>query len=185
MKNFLTFAFITGLLLPFQTFALEGPSANVSAPALISLTNKERNGDHLALLSESELLAKAAQLKANDMANRGYFSHVTPEGKMPWSFMDQVGYHYSQAGENLAVNFFDSEKVAEAWMNSPTHRANILKSGFTEIGIGVSNGVFKGKSTIFVAEFFGTPAAPIKSVPKSKIKRAKNSLIARKNTVAY
>lgn len=128
-------------------------------PAVISLlTNKERAENNASPLTESPLLQKAAQLKADDMAKRGYFSHINPDGKLPWYYFDQVGYDYLYAGENLAVNFFDSKDVAEAWMNSPTHRANVIKKDFTQIGIGVASGMYEGKNTIFVAEFFGTPA---------------------------
>jgi hypothetical protein len=103
------------------------------------------------------LLNQAAQEKADDMAQNGYFAHTSPDGKTPWYWLDQVGYNYSYAGENLAVNFTDSQDVTAAWMNSPEHRANILKANYTEVGTGVAEGMYDGNETIFVAQDFGTP----------------------------
>src|SRR6185369_17183845 len=131
--------------------------ASVLPGVLTNLTNEERSQNDAAPLTVNPLLSKAAEMKAQDMAARGYFAHTSPDGKTPWYWLDQVGYYYSSAGENLAVNFFESSDVATAWMNSPTHRANIVKKEYKEIGIGVATGMYKGQSTVFVAQFFGTP----------------------------
>jgi hypothetical protein len=131
--------------------------ASVLPGVLTSLTNDKRIENNTSSLSTNILLEKAAQLKANDMANRGYFSHNTPDGKTPWYWLDQVGYKYKYAGENLAINFFESKDVAEAWMNSPSHRANMIKDVYTEIGIAVASGFYQGYNTVFVVQFFGTP----------------------------
>jgi hypothetical protein len=125
--------------------------------ALVDLTNTDRAENSLKPLAINPQLVAAAQLKASDMASRGYFSHNTPEGREPWYWLEQVGYKYSNAGENLAVNFFDSVDVENAWMNSPGHRANIVKSNYTEIGIATANGFYQGRPTTFVVQFFGTP----------------------------
>jgi len=131
--------------------------ASILPGVLTILTNEERAKNDVPPLVPNELLARAAQLKAEDMAAKGYFAHTSPEGITPWYWFNQVGYKYTYAGENLAVNFFESEDLSRAWMNSPTHRANIVKKEFTEIGIGVANGVYQGRNTVFVAEFFGKP----------------------------
>lgn len=131
--------------------------ASVLPGVLTALTNEERVEINLNTLKTNPLLEKAAQAKANDMANRGYFSHNTPEGKTPWYWLELVGYKYKYAGENLAVNFFESADVARAWMDSPTHKANIVKKDYTEIGIAVADGIYKGRNTVFVVQFFGTP----------------------------
>ena len=73
------------------------------------------------------------------MAARGYWSHDTPDGQTPWSFMIAAGYDYQTAGENLAYGFDTSADVMTAWMNSPDHRANILNSTYHDIGIGIVN----------------------------------------------
>ena len=65
---------------------------------------------------------------------------------------------FAKAGENLAVNFYESHDVVDAWMRSPSHRENILNKDFTEIGIGTARGVYQNKEAIFVVQMFGTPA---------------------------
>ena len=131
--------------------------SSVSAAILTDLTNEERVQNKAPLLVQNDLLNKAAQMKAEDMATHQYFAHTSPEGKNPWYWFKQVGYNFSSAGENLAVNFFESSDVAQAWMNSPTHRANIVKKDYKEMGIGVAKGIYKGQNTVFVVELFGTP----------------------------
>lgn len=135
--------------------------ATVLPAVLTSLTNEKREASSAPLLKRNDFLQKAAQLKADDMAAGGYFAHVSPDGKSPWYWLDQVGYRYSYAGENLAVNFFESVDVVKAWMDSPAHRKNIIKKEFSEIGIGVASGIYEGKNTVFVVQFFGRPVAPV------------------------
>lgn len=136
-----------------------GNMAAVISAALVELTNEDRAKEELGTLSVNPLLVAAAQAKADDMAAKGYFAHVTPDGYQPWHFIQEAGYEYSSAGENLAVNFSDSENVEDAWMNSPTHRANILNAKFTEIGIATAKGEYQGRTTTFVVQMFGAPRA--------------------------
>jgi hypothetical protein len=151
---------------------------------LTTLTNEERAQNDASPLSENNLLVKAAQLKANDMATRGYFAHTSPDGKTPWYWLEQVGYHYSAAGENLAVNFFESSDVAQAWMNSPTHRDNIVKKDYKEIGIAVASGIYEGRNTVFVAQFFGTPLPIFLPIPKTSTQPKVSQPLAEKAPVA-
>lgn len=127
---------------------------------IVSDTNEEREQGGLVLLSRNNTLDQAAQLKAEDMARGSYFSHYSPTGTSPWFWFKEAGYNYVHAGENLAVHFTDSSEVVDAWMNSPTHRANIMDAKFHEIGIGVAKGTYEGYDTIFVVQLFGTAAAP-------------------------
>ncbi|HUC01966.1 MAG TPA: CAP domain-containing protein [Candidatus Paceibacterota bacterium] len=131
----------------------------VEANVLIDETNQSRTTNGLPELQVNPLLTAAAQDKANDMATKGYFAHTSPQGLTPWYWFEQVGYNFDYAGENLAVNFSDSQDVTDAWMNSPEHRANILSTDFTQIGIATAQGVYEGQETTFVVEEFGTPAA--------------------------
>jgi hypothetical protein len=130
----------------------------IEANALVDETNQNRVANGLPDLQVSPLLQMAAQDKANDMATKGYFAHTSPQGLTPWYWFQQVGYNFDYAGENLAVNFSDSENVTTAWMNSPEHRANILSADFTQIGIATAQGVYEGEPTTFVVEEFGAPA---------------------------
>src|ERR1035437_6222792 len=135
--------------------------ASVLPGALIALTNQDRATSGISGVTEDLLLDKAAQAAAEDMATKGYFAHVSPDGKSPWYWLDLVGYQYSYAGENLAVDFTDSSEVETAWMNSPTHRANIEKPQYTKVGIGTANGIYEGANTTFVVQFFATPGANV------------------------
>jgi len=134
--------------------------STVLPSVLIELTNEERNDQSLQMLSMSEKLTTAANLKAQHMAEGEYFAHYSPDGVSPWYWFDQASYPFVHAGENLAVHFTDSEDVVEAWMESPAHRANIMNGNFTEIGIGTAKGQYKGFPTVFVVQLFGTPAVP-------------------------
>ncbi len=135
--------------------------AAVYPSVVVELTNKDRQDATLGTLRVSPLLEQAARLKAEDMVAKGYFAHVSPEGLDPWHWIHQVGYSYHYAGENLAINFNDSSDVTTAWMNSPTHRANLLNKDFTEIGVATVSGVIDGKQTVFVVQMFGTPKTAV------------------------
>lgn len=132
--------------------------ASVISSVLVDLANQDRSQNKLNGLTISPVLTKAAQLKADDMAQKGYFAHTAPDGTDPWYWFNQAGYKFSYAGENLAIDFSDSSAVNDAWMNSPTHRANILDQHYTEIGIATAQGMYQGRMTTFVVQEFGAPA---------------------------
>jgi len=136
--------------------------AAVLPGVLADLTNESRAALGIAPVARDALLDVAAQAAAEDMAAKGYFAHVSPDGRDPWYWLNQVGYQYRYAGQNLAVNFTDSVNVETAWMESLTHRANIVKREYTRVGFGTAQGVYEGQATTFVVEFFATPteAAP-------------------------
>ena len=146
------------------------PSGGMAAvlPAILGeLTNEQRQTENLPVLSVSPELTLAAQMKAEDMASRGYFAHTSPEGKTPWYWIELAGYKYQYAGENLAVNFRDSEDVTNAWLESPTHKANIVKANYTEMGTGIARGLYQGKQTVFVTQVYANPMpARLPSVAK-------------------
>ncbi len=151
-------AVFSGAVLTNTSMEKTGQGAAVLPAVLFDLTNDARIENSGSKLAYSEVLAKAAQMKANDMATHGYFAHDSPDGLSPWYWFRQAGYTFFYAGENLAVNFGESQDVANAWMNSPGHRDNILNEKFTEIGIATAEGVYKGKKTTFVVQEFGRPA---------------------------
>jgi hypothetical protein len=127
---------------------------------VVELTNEEREDNEASPLRRNATLDKAATLKAQHMAENEYFSHFSPDGVSPWYWFREAGYLYAHAGENLAVHFTDSTEVVEAWMDSPTHRANIVNDIYTEIGVGTAKGTFDGYDTVYVVQLFGTPAIP-------------------------
>ena len=141
-----------------------GVQTSITAQTLLQDTNTQRTNDHEAILSLNAQLASAAQNKANDMATRDYWSHNTPDGKTPWTFMQQSGYQYQVAGENLAYGFADSDAVISGWMNSTEHRANILDSDYQNVGFGIAQAAYfqgHGPETIVVAMY----AEPVGTAP--------------------
>jgi uncharacterized protein YkwD len=141
--------------------------AAVISAVLVDLVNDDRSDNAAGALVVNPVLVAAAQAKANDMAAKGYFAHVSPDGTNSWYWFREAGYTFTYAGENLAVDFSDSIDVERAWMNSPTHRANLLNGNFTEIGIATAEGTYKGRSTTFVVQMFGTPAP--KNIPAAVV----------------
>lgn len=141
----------------YTQFSFSDFLSSITTNALAELTNRHRQEKLLAQLTPNQKLAQAAQWKAEDMAAKGYFAHISPEGVAPWYWIDKADYRFGCAGENLAVNFIDSKDVTDAWMNSPSHRENILNNNFTEIGIGMAQGSYQGQKTTFVVQMFGRP----------------------------
>lgn len=137
-------------------------AAPITTENIVNLANAARVENGLSELKVSSLLARAAKNKADDMLARQYFSHNTPDGQTPWTFIKAVGYSYTTAGENLAIDFTQAENVQSAWMNSPGHRANIINENFTEIGIGIATGTYDNHQTTIVVQMFGNPLnAPV------------------------
>jgi hypothetical protein len=96
------------------------------------------------------------------MIKRDYWAHIAPDGKTPWAFINESGYKYRSAGENLAYGFDSSEQTVAGWMNSPSHRENMLKLDYKEVGFGIAysnNYQGKGPETVVVAEY-GDPLSP-------------------------
>jgi len=148
-----------------------GYSSEITISKVLDQTNTERVKLGLKPLTFNSTLSKSAQLKADDMFTNNYWAHTSPEGKSPWDFFNNAGYEYSVAGENLAKDFYDTEGLLKAWMNSPTHRENIINPKYQEIGIGVVNGILGGVKTTLVVQHFGTPrnGVVLASVPPDDI----------------
>lgn len=158
--------------------------ASVLPAVLVDLANKDRSEASISYLKINPKLEAAARLKAKDMATRGYFAHYSPEGVSPWHWIKESDYNFIYAGENLAVNFDDSDAVNTAWMASPGHRANILNDKFSEIGIATEKGFYNGRETTFVVQMFGAPAktevaTSLKSTPAPV--KSESSLVAISN----
>jgi hypothetical protein len=133
-----------------------GYATNIHVEQLLAETNVKRQAAGLSPLSLNNQLSQAAAGKASDMFGKNYWAHVSPDGKTPWDFIVGAGYKYSVAGENLAKNFQDSSGVVTAWMNSPSHKENLLKPNYKEVGFAVVNGVLQGEETTLVVQMFGS-----------------------------
>lgn len=103
---------------------------------VVTLVNKERASNGLQSLASDSQLAKLAQMKAEDMAKNGYFSHISPTYGSAFDMMKTYGVSYKTAGENIAKGQKTAQSVMNGWMNSSGHRANILKYDYTKIGVG-------------------------------------------------
>lgn len=164
---------------------LRGPQSSNSVTLTESGVLTETNAQRLAnssaaALTRNATLDSAAENKLADLFARQYFDHVSPTGKGPADGVEEVGYMYLKVGENLALgNFASDAALVQAWMDSPGHRANILASGFQEIGIAVGQGAFEGESTWIAVQTFGTPEsacpAPDESI-KSLINKNQESI---------
>lgn len=157
-------------------------ATEMSVSGLLSATNSQRTANGLGALSINSKLNSSAQSKAVDMKNRDYWAHTSPTGEEPWVFFDAAGYSYTKAGENLAYGFANSSDTVTGWMNSPSHRANMLDSQYTEVGFGYVNSdnfVGTGPETIIVAHYAKptvaaatTPPAPTAPVSSNSTKAA-------------
>ena len=163
--DFLSFYLVLALFLTFSYRFLSqtklnvlGFATDITVEKLYQLTNEVRQKYKLAPLNYNEKLSQAAYLKAQDMFGKNYWAHYAPDGKTPWEFILKAGYQYEYAGENLAKNFLFSQGVIDAWMNSPSHRENILKKEYQEVGFAVVNGVLNNEETTLVVQMFGAPS---------------------------
>lgn len=140
-----------------------GFTSSVTIDEVIRATNEQRAGAGLKGLAYNEKLADAARRKASNMFSENYWAHNAPSGKSPWVWFAQAGYNYVYAGENLAKDFGNTDRLMAAWMASPTHKENIVNPKYTEIGIAVVPGSIQGSDTVLVVQLFGTPASGVVS----------------------
>jgi hypothetical protein len=155
------------VIIPFLFYFPEtGFFADVTKTGLFELANSARKQLGLKSLNENPVLNTAAYLKAKHMMENGYFAHYSPEGITPWYWLETSGYGYKAAGENLAIGFIESEQVHSAWMDSGSHKKNILNPNFQEMGIAVLRDNFQGRETTLVVQFFGTQKIVIPEAPK-------------------
>jgi hypothetical protein len=148
-----------------------GYATDMSVASLLDDTNQQRTNNDLASLNLNDKLDQAAQAKADDMAARDYWSHDTPDGQTPWTFITAAGYNYQTAGENLAYGFTTADGTITGWMNSPEHRANILNSSYHDVGFGIANIANyqnNGPETLIVAMYGSLPGASQASRPLSE-----------------
>lgn len=134
-----------------------GRVSNISAGDLLADTNTQREQSSLPDLKVNDALSSAAFAKAQDMFANNYWAHVSPTGVTPWKWLGDAGYNYDVAGENLAKNYATAQATVDAWMASPTHRANILNGKYQDIGFAVVDGTLDGRPTTLVVAYYGTP----------------------------
>lgn len=142
-----------------------GISFSITQDELLLDTNSAREENGLPVLSLNTKLSQAAKEKAGYMFSHNFWAHFAPDGTTPWFFIKNSGYDYLYAGENLAKGFTSSKDIVNAWMNSPSHRENLLSSKYKDIGFAVVEGQLLGEDTVLVVQMFGAPAAVAVSTP--------------------
>lgn len=168
---FIAFFIIGGLLLNLTKTnypSVLGISTDITSEQLLTLVNQKRQENGLSVLSFSPELAAAARNKANDMLLKNYWAHNSPDGKTPWEFLKEAGYNYVYAGENLARGFNTSQDVTNGWMASPSHKANVLSSNYSDVGFAVVTGNLSGEETVLVVEEFGSRSLAALPEPSQK-----------------
>lgn len=171
MRNFKhtqkTLLFITTTL--FFFWGVTSVSAAEIAPdVVVDLVNYARRQEGVAVVEKNNQLEKAAKAKVQDMFAHNYFAHTSPEGVSPWHWLDNAGYDYRYAGENLAMNFTDPLSQQQAWMQSASHRKNILNAKYTEIGVAVAQGVIDGHETTVTVQLFGSQMKAVAAAETEK-----------------
>lgn len=145
-----------------------GYASNINDSDLLKFTNEKRvqNGFKEVVINDN--LSRAAEAKAKYMFEHNFWAHVAPDGTEPWDFIIGSGYDYMYAGENLAKDFQTSEGVVDAWMNSPSHKENLLNSNYDDIGLATVNGTLNGYETTLVVQMFGRKrgASQVAAVPE-------------------
>lgn len=148
--------------------------SDVNSEKLIELTNQERVKSGLNELTANQLLTQAAYNKGFDILKTQSFKHNLDDRKFS-EWIRNTGYKYSYVGENLAIDFIANENIINAWLDSETHKKNILNSFYEEIGIAVVEGQFNNQNTILVVQIFGAPPKNIVQ-PKAMGINSGNSL---------
>lgn len=180
----LTFVSLTSFSAVVQKKAPEilGIQYSISEQDLLQFTNQARQTNGLSGLEYNEALADAARRKAAHMFSNNYWAHFAPDGTSPWFFINSAGYEYLYAGENLAKGFTDSPTIVNAWLDSPTHRENVLSDKYTQIGFAVVEGNLLGEETVLVVQMFGSEKEPIQlaaqQVPQTQGESAQDIQVA-------
>lgn len=144
--------FLLLLVLPAAAPAVGQEGVTITPELVIQYTNQERVKRDLPTLTANEKLNEAAYAKAQYILQNQRFSHEGWEG-----FIRQSGYNYCSAGENLGLNHTEAGEVVGAWMMSPSHRANLLKGRYREIGVAVIRGKYKNiDDAVIIVQMFGS-----------------------------
>lgn len=128
------------LIYPNQKITIPAISEKNFEGKVVQLVNQKRAQAGLKPLAHNWELSRVARYKSMDMRDQGYFSHTSPTYGSPFTMIKSFGISYRAAGENIAMGQSTPQAVVDAWMKSPGHRANIMSTQFTEIGVGYAFG---------------------------------------------
>lgn len=157
---------IVGINVLVPSMGRVAAATSITIEGIVEQHNLERQKLGLPPLKINAELNNSALQKARAMLETNCWSHYCPPGKSPWDFFSESGYKYLYAGENLAEGFSTVSDMMVAWMNSPTHKANIIRPEYEEIGVAMIQGNFQGQAdNIIVTVHFGTPASSVDIEP--------------------
>ena len=143
------------LIYPDQKINIPDPSQYTSQEEeVLRLVNIERSKQGLSPLKMNWELSRVARLKSEDMANKKYFDHQSPTYGSPFDMIKSFGIKYKSAGENIAMGQKTPAAVMTGWMNSPGHKANILSTNYTELGVGITK---NSSGTLYWTQMFMRP----------------------------
>lgn len=148
-------------------------NATLTVEGVIADTNASRAASSEPPLAEDATLDDIATLRLDDMFTHQYFAHVSPSGQSAITVASSVGYNHLALGENLAQGMFAGDQgLVDAWMASPGHRANILDTHYTQIGVAVREGMFAGQETWIAVQVFGKPTSACPAAPDPALQAA-------------
>ena len=156
---------------------------------VLKWTNIQRDEiESFSPLAQNDMLDKIATERLEDMFSKQYFEHQSPKGIGASDVAKEIDYEYISIGENIALgNFRDDQTLVQAWMDSPGHRANILNSSYTQIGIAVKKGVYKERETWIGVQIFARPLSDCPQTDpslKAEIEKIKDQIASLENSAS-
>jgi len=178
MKLFKIFIVVIFIVSPLSVFSID-------SNLIIEKINRERERYNKPHLITSGVLTDIAWRKSLAMSKNGFLQHSPETSGSLWPFFREAGYVYKYAGENLAVNIKSEEEIVYSWMNSTSHRQNILSDNFSEIGVAITYGNYMGESSPFITAYFAQPKeteSESRDQEEEKLRELLTQLIALLNT---
>ena len=162
---------VTKIIIVSLLFAFYPQGAFVSPAVendMVSFTNGYRQSLGLKALTRNSYLDSVALARVQDMVDRNYFSHYTPDGEKPWEWVDRQQYDFVRFGENLAIDFITAKAVLTAFEASPSHNKNVTNPLYADIGVAMVNGTIEGRETNVMAVLYATAREPIALAPTAE-----------------
>jgi len=168
----------------------DAPDSFLTKAGVLLWTNIQRDEtESLPALFQNNKLDAIAMERLEDMFEKQYFDHISPEGLAASDIAKDAGYEFISIGENIALgNFKDDNALVQAWMDSPGHRANILNDGYTEIGIAVKKGIYEEQETWIGVQIFARPLSDCPQADqnlKTEIERTQNQIAILENSASF
>lgn len=151
----LTVFLFSAISLPKQEAKVEPV---LTSESLLNIVNQDRIKSGLSPLRQNFKLQRAAKAKALDIFKNNYFAHISPQGIEPWDFIKKEGLPYKLAGENLAINYINPYELESDFLQSASHRNNLLSPLYTDLGIAVVEGIYHSERTVVTVQMFAAPA---------------------------